>query len=405
LNSYKEGKEFANNKTEPTDIFPLSAKTFRGFEEVLSIELGKLGARNIRTGNRIVFFEGDLGFLYKCNLQLRTALRVLLPIRECRLRGPHDLYKQIHDIDWTRIFDSEKTFRVDCTLRSELFDNSLFAAQKAKDAIADRFRKEIGSRPNVDTGEPDLRIHIHINEDALSITLDSSGASLHHRGYRTLTNIAPINEVLAAGLIMLSGWEGDCDFMDSMCGSGTFLIEATQIACRIPASIHRPDFAFMHWKDYDSELFERIHEGATSRIRDIPFKIFGYDKAPSAVRKTLENIRNAGLESFVEVGQKDFFQTTKPTERHLHLLTNPPYGERLNIDTKQFYTKLGDTLKQGYPDTDAWLITGNLDAVKYMGLRPSRKIKVFNGKIESRLLFYPMYRGSKKAKHQSETPQ
>jgi putative N6-adenine-specific DNA methylase len=190
-----------------------------------------------------------------------------------------------------------------------------------------------------------------------------------------------------------------------MCGSGTILIEAAHIACRIPASIHRDEFAFMNWKDYDAELYSRIYEGATSRIRDTHFRIMGTDKAPSAVRKSMENIKNAGLEEFIKVERQDFFSSSKPTERHLHLLTNPPYGERISIDPKQFYAKLGDTLKQGYPDTDAWLITAYMDAIKYMGLRPSRKIKVFNGKLESRLLYYPMYAGSKKARFQQEQPE
>lgn len=395
-----------NNRAQPEDegLIPLSAKTFQGFEEVLSIELSKLGARNVRVGPRIVFFEGDLGFIYKCNLQLRTALRVLRPVHESRLGHARDLYTRLLDIEWPALFDRDKTFRVDATLYSELFENSLYVAQRAKDAIADRYRKDTGKRPDVNTDRPDVRVHIHLNDNRLSVSLDASGESLHQRGYRTLTNIAPINEVLAAGLVMLSGWDGGSDFLDPMCGSGTILIEAAHIACKIPASIHRDTFAFMNWKDYDPELYSRIYEGATSRIRDTHFRIMGTDKAPSAVRKSMENIRNAGLEEFIKVERQDFFGSSKPTDRRLHLLTNPPYGERINIDPKQFYTKLGDTLKQGYPDTDAWMITAQLDAVKYMGLRPSRKIKVFNGKLESRLLYYPMYEGSKKARFQQEKP-
>lgn len=381
----------------------LSAKTFQGFEGILAMELRKLGGRNIRTGPRIVFFEGDLGFIYKCNLQLRTALRVLRPIRESRLRTPGDLYKQIHDIDWSAYFDIGQTFRIDSTLSSDLFENSLFVSQKAKDAVVDRFRKDFGRRPDVDTQEPDIRIQVHVTQDRLVVSLDSSGDSLHHRGYRTVTNIAPINEVLAAGLVLMSGYEGGCDFHDPMCGSGTLLIEAAHIACRIPPAIHRKHFAFMNWKDFDPELFERIFEAATGRIRDFHFRITGSDKAPSAVEKSRENIKNAGLESFIEVRQEDFFGSSKRQEdRHLHILTNPPYGERIDIDTKQFYAKLGDTLKSGYPNTDAWLITGNLEAIKFMGLRPSRKIKVYNGKLESRLLYYPMYKGSKKDRFQGE---
>ncbi|MBT8259184.1 MAG: class I SAM-dependent RNA methyltransferase, partial [Bacteroidia bacterium] len=232
------------------------------------------------------------------------------------------------------------------------------------------------------------------------VSIDSSGESLHRRGYKLATNIAPINEVLAAGLIILSGWKGQSDFMDPMCGSGTILIEAAMIACNIPPNLMRKEFAFERWTDWDQDLFDTIEESLLKKVRDFPYKIIGYDKAPSAIRKAKENIRNAELSDFIEVTHEDFFKTSKSTEGPLHMVFNPPYGERLDIDMQSFYSQLGTTLKHGYPGTNAWFITSNLEGLKHVGLRPSRKIKVYNAKLESRLVCYEMYEGSRKAKKQ-----
>jgi putative N6-adenine-specific DNA methylase len=232
----------------------------------------------------------------------------------------------------------------------------------------------------------------------ITIVLDSSGTSLHQRGYRIATNIAPINEVLAAGLLLLSGWDGRTDFLDPMCGSGTFLVEAAMIACNIPANINRNSFAFKNWNDFDGALYDKIVESRLNQTREFTHRIFGYDKAPSAVRKAQENIDNANLTEYISIERKDFFRTEKPVENSLKMVFNPPYGERLNIDIEAFYSKIGDTLKQSYPGTNAWLITSNLQSLKYVGLRPSRKIKVFNGSLESRLVNYEIYEGTKKVK-------
>ena len=264
----------------------------------------------------------------------------------------------------------------------------------------DKFREVERQRPNVDSQDPDVRINIHIHENTCTVSLDSSGNSLHQRGYRILTNIAPINEVLAAGLLLASAWDGHTDFLDPMCGSGTFLIEAAMIACNIPANINREAYAFMHWKDYDAELHEKIVEASLKKTREFHRKIIGYDKAPSAVRKAQENVENANLAEYITIERKDFFRTEKPVEGKLHMVFNPPYGERLPIEVDEFYAKIGDTLKQQYPGTDAWMITSNLEALKHVGLRPSRKIKAFNGKLEARLVKYEIYEGSKKAKYQ-----
>lgn len=374
------------------------AKTLFGLEETLARELRNLGAIDVRPGVRSVSFEGDIGFMYKANLSLRTAVKIIKPIQHFEVKDEADLYKKVYDMDWGKYLSPDDTFAIDATVFSEKFTHSLYIAQKTKDAIADKFRDSQGRRPSVDLDNPDLRINIHIHKDHCNVSLDSSGASLHHRGYRTATNIAPINEVLAAGLLLLSGWDGQCDFLDPMCGSGTIAIEAAMIACNIPANINRNGFAFEKWRDFDRALFEKIHESCLNKVREFRFQISGYDKAPSAVQKATENVANANLSDYVRIEQRNFFLTQKESEKHLHMLFNPPYGERLPVEIEEFYTHIGNTLKRGYPGTEAWLITSNLEALKFVGLRPSRKIKVFNSHLESRLVKYAIYEGSKKAK-------
>src|SRR5690554_1108614 len=378
--------------------FKMIAKTLFGFEEILAQELRNLGAQKVETGVRMVSFYGDKGFMYKANIALRTALKILKPIKEFRVFNEQSLYKGVQSIDWSNYISENHTFVIDTTVNSEVFNHSQFVALKAKDAVVDQFREKFGKRPNIDKDFPDLRINIHIQKEICSISLDTSGSSLHHRGYRTATNIAPINEVLAAGLLLLSGWEGQCDFLDPMCGSGTLLIEAAMIACNIPSNINRKEFAFEKWHDFDADLFEKIVDASLKRAREFNFKILGYDKAPSAVRKANDNVVNANLAEYINIEKKNFFDTEKFTDNHLHIVFNPPYGERLNIEMEDFYTDIGNTLKRNYPGTDAWFVTSNLEALKFVGLRPSRKIKVFNSHLESRLVKYVMYEGSRKAK-------
>ncbi|NAY93146.1 class I SAM-dependent RNA methyltransferase [Muricauda sp. JGD-17] len=379
--------------------FRMLAKTLYGFEPILAKELRNLGAANVTEGVRNVSFDGDLGFLYKANLCIRTALKVFRPIKTFKIFHERDLYQNMYAIDWTAYFDVDKTFAIDTTMSSDVFKNSMYVSQKGKDALVDKFRDKLKQRPNVNSQHPDIRINIHIFKNTCTVSLDSSGESLHQRGYRIATNIAPINEVLAAGLLLMSGWDGRTDFLDPMCGSGTFLIEAAMIACNIPANINRESFAFMHWKDYDSELHEKIVDASLNKTREFHHRIFGYDKAPSAVRKAQENVENASLSEYIHIERKDFFRGEKPVDGKLHMVFNPPYGERLPIAADDFYKKIGDTLKQHYPETDAWLITSNLEALKSVGLRTSKKIKTFNGKLESRLVKYEMYKGSKKSKY------
>ena len=378
--------------------FKMVAKTLFGFEDILANELTQLGAQNVQKGVRVVNFEGDKGFMYKANLGLRTALKILKPIHTFKASNENMLYKGIQQIDWADYLSTHQTFLIDTTLHSDKFNHSQFVALKSKDAIVDQFREKAGERPDIDKDFPDLKLHVHIDREMVTVSLDTSGESLHRRGYKTATNIAPINEVLAAGMLILSGWDGETNFMDPMCGSGTILAEAAMIACNIPANINRKEFAFEKWNDWDSELFDKILDSLLSKTRDFHHKIIGYDKAPSAVKKAIDNIHNANLSEFITITEQDFFTTEKELEGKLHMVFNPPYGERLDIQLERFYREIGDTLKKNYSDTDAWFITGNIEALKFVGLRPSRKIKLFNGKLEARFAKYQMYAGSKRAK-------
>jgi len=382
--------------------FKMVAKTFFGFEELLAKELTQLGAQQVALGTRVVSFVGDKGFMYKANLALRTAIKILKPIKTFKAYNDKSLYDGMMKIDWSEYMNEHQTFVFETTLHSEHFNHSQFVALKSKDAVVDQFRDKTGKRPNIDKDFPDVRFHIHIDRDVCTVSLDTSGESLHRRGYKSATNIAPINEVLAAGMLLLSGWDGQSHFLDPMCGSGTILAEAAMIACNIPANINRKEFAFEKWSDWDSELFDKVLESLLKKTREFHYTITGYDKAPSAVAKAKDNIKNANLDEYVTVKQANFFETEKTTEGPLHMVFNPPYGERLDIDLERFYREIGDTLKQSYPNTNAWFITANLEALKFVGLKPSRKIKLFNGKLEARFVKYEMYAGSKRTKFKTQ---
>ncbi len=380
--------------------FKMVAKTLFGFEELLAKELLTLGAREIKVGVRNVSFVGDIGFMYKANIALRTTVRILKPIKNFKVDSEEDLYNKIRLIEWEQYLNIDGTFAIDAVTNSEKFTHSYYLALKSKDAIADYFRDKYGKRPNVDVKHPDLQINIHIQKDTCTVSLDSSGDSLHKRGYRSATNIAPINEVLAAGLVLFSGYDGTQNFIDPMCGSGTILIEAAMIANNIPANINRKEFGFEKWNDFDEDLFNTIRNSLLKKVKDSYAVIMGYDKAPSAIRKATDNIENAHLEDFIKVKQANFFETEKGVEGKTIILFNPPYGERLEIDVPVFYKEIGNTLKRSYTNTNAWLITSDFEnGLKNVGLRTSKKIKVFNGKLECRLVKYEMYEGSKKVKN------
>lgn len=382
--------------------FKMTAITMAGLEGVLADELRLLGAMEVKEGVRSVAFRGDKGFMYKANIALRTAIRILKPIKRSKIFDEEDLYEAIQRVKWERFLDVDGTFAIGSVVNSKNFtSNSHYISLKSKDAIADYFMHKYEKRPNVDLKYPDVKVHVHIHKEWLTISLDSSGESLHKRGYRSATNIAPINEVLAAGLILLSGYKGEENFIDPMCGSGTILIEAAMIANQIPANINRKHFAFENWKDYDEDLYFVIQDSLLKKIRSSHFKIMGFDKAPSAVRKAQQNIINANLDEFIGVHHVNFFNSKKEVFGKTTILFNPPYGERLNIDVEEFYTKIGDTLKNNYPNSTAWLITSDIQALKHVGLRTSKRIPLKNADLDCRFVKYELYEGSKKAKKNS----
>jgi len=383
---------------ENTD-FKMVAKTFFGLEEILADELLKLGAKKINIGVRNISFYGDKGFLYKANLSLRTAIRILKPIVVFDVNDDKELYSSFFNFNWEDYMSVDNTFAIDSVLNSDFFTHSLYVSQKAKDGIVDRYRKLFKTRPSVDSINPDLKINIHIRNKCCTVSLDSSGKPLNQRGYRSQTNIAPINEVLAAGIILLSEWDLKSDFLDPMCGSGTFLIEAAMLATNYPPNIKRSNFSFKNWNDFDLDLFVTITKSVLSKTKPFNNKILGFDKSPSAISKCDQNIINAGLEDVISISKEDFFRSKKYNDDYLHIVFNPPYGERLRIDIELFYKKIGDTLKTNYTNSCTWFITSSIEALKYVGLRPSRKIKLFNGKLESRLAKYEIYSGSKKKKN------
>lgn len=380
-----------------TDHLQIQIKTFFGLEPILFEEVKKLGGRNVEIKTRAVNCEGDLGFLYKINYSLRTALKILVPVYEFKAFNEQKFYEKLFRFPWDQYLDVNKTFAIDATVHSERFTHSQFMTLKMKDAIVDYFQQKTGQRPSVETRNPHIKFHLHIDRDLVTVSLDSSGEPLFKRGYRKAQSEAPINEVLASGMLQMAGWDGKGNFLDPMCGSGTLLIEAAMIALDLPAQIFRKHFAFQNWKNYDDELFKKIKEFRINRVRDFQGKIVGYDNDARAINAARENIEAAELEDVVEVKKQNFFDTEKDLFPLL-MVFNPPYDERLKITDDDFYKKIGDTFKQSYPNTLAWLITSDLEAAKKIGLRPSRKIKLFNGKLETRFLQYEMYEGTKKSR-------
>lgn len=373
----------------------MQAKTFYGLEDVLVQELKQLGASQIVKKNRAVEFLGDLGFLYKVNYSLRTALKILVPIHHFKAKNETIFEKEINKIPWENYFFNSQSFAIDATVYSDYFKHSQYIMLKMKDGIVDRFRKKFGKRPDIERYNPDIKFHLHISNQEVTISLDSSGDPLFKRGYRKSHFEAPINEVLAAGLLNLAGWDGKGNFLDPMCGSGTLLVEAAMIALNMPPQLHRKQFGFMNWKNFDLELFNKIKDTRINRIKDFSGKIIGYDISDKALVSAKNNIEAADLSEFIELKNQDFFTSQKELFPLL-VVFNPPYDERLSITTDHFYKNIGDTLKNNYKNTLAWFITSDLEAYKKIGLRPSRKIKIYNGKLECRFFQYDIYEGSKK---------
>lgn len=380
--------------------FKMIAKTFYGFEDILSEELLALGAQKINKGNRNVSFYGDKGFLYKSNLSLRTALKILKPVCEFRFKDINEYYDNIYSLKWEDYIDPTSSFLINSVVfHSNVFNNSKFTSLKAKDAIVDRFRDKFKKRPSINSFNPELRIEIHVNRNTCTVSLDSSGESLHKRGYKKYNSAAPLNEVLAAGIVLMSKWDKKSDLLDPMCGTGTFLIEAAMIAKNIAPNLNRLSFAFEKWKDWDSKLFEIIEESVRSKEIDFDYKLYGFDISNSMVKKAQKNIEVAEIDIDIEIVKKDFFNSKKTDEDKLHILINPPYDKRISTDVNVLYKKIGDTLKNNYLYSDVWIITANLEAIKSIGLRSNNKIKLYNSNLESRLLNYAIYPGTKKIKN------
>lgn len=373
----------------------LVAKTLKGLEEVLANEITALGAQNVKILNRAVSYSGDKAMIYRTNLNLRTALKILKPINVFKAKNEVELYKGIYNINWADYMSVENTLSIFTTVSSQYFNHTQYVALKAKDALVDQFRNSFGKRPSIDTNNPDIHIHLHLVEDECTVLLDSSGEPLNKRGYRVNSLIAPINEVLAAGMILLSGWDGDSNFIDPMCGSGTLPIEAALIAYKIPPGIFRKQFAFEKWKDFDKDLFEEIYNEDYPE-RKFEHKIIAADISSGAVRIATENAKNAFVQNKIEFITQSFEKLTPPEEGGI-VMMNPPYGERLKKnDIESFYERIGNQLKKSFTGYEAWIISNNKEALKKVGLKPSAKIPLINGALECNFLRYNLYKGSKK---------
>lgn len=375
--------------------YNMIAKTFMGLENVLAEELIALGANNVQIGRRMVSFSGDKELMYRANFQLHTAIRILKPIATFKARSAEDMYDEVKKIDWSQYIEKGKTFSVDSVVYSDEFRNSRFVTYKVKDAIVDQFREKTGDRPNVSVTNPDIRLHIHIAEDEASLSLDSSGESLHRRGYRQESVEAPLNEVLAAGMILMTGWKGETDFIDPMCGSGTLLVEAALIARNISPGVFRKEFAFEKWPDFDADLFDMIYND-DSQEKEFNHHIYGYDINIKAVNTARLNVRAAGLTKDITVEEQDFKDFTKPEQKSI-MITNPPYGERIStpnlLDT---YKMIGERLKHAFGGNDAWILSYREECFDQIGLKPSIKIPVFNGSLECEFRKYAMFEGKMK---------
>lgn len=376
--------------------FELIAKTFQGLEEVLAQELTELGAGNIEIGRRMVSFTGDKAMMYKANFCLRTAIRILKPIKHFTANSADEVYDAVKSIEWDEYLDNMSSFSVDAVVFSEEFRHSKFVAYKVKDAIVDYFREKTGNRPSVRINNPDLGINIHIAENQCTLSLDSSGESLHRRGYRQEQVEAPLNEVLAAGMILMTGWRGECDLIDPMCGSGTIPIEAALIARNIAPGVFRKGFGFEKWKDFDRELFDSIYND-DSQEKEFNHKIYGYDNNPKANEIATHNVKAAGASKDIILKIQPFQQFEQPKEKSI-IITNPPYGERISSDDLLgLYKMIGERLKHAFTGNDAWILSYRDECFDQIGLKPSVKIRLMNGALECQFRQYQLFDGKFKA--------
>lgn len=376
--------------------FEMKVTTFFGLEEVLAKELQQLGGRDVTVFKRGASVTGDIGFLYKANLCLHTALKVLVPIGKFEASTEQELYDNIKLIEWEKFISVTDSIMIESVLNSDFFDHSLYVSQKVKDAMVDRFREKTGSRPDVDLIRPAFKLYVHIYKNEVTLNLDSSGEPLYKRGYRSDINQAPMKEVLAAGLVKLSGWEPHLLLIDGMCGAGTIAIEAALWANNIPPGYYRNDFTFMKWRNYDEKLYETIYDGCINRIKNNDVNIIANEIDEATIKKAAINVRNAKVDDVVTCNHQSFFDMH--TERKAGvIILNPPYNERMPLDeTEKLYKEIGDKLKKDFKNFVAWIITSAPEGVKSVGLRPSRKIQVYNGSLDCRFLKYELYEGTKK---------
>lgn len=381
--------------------FQMVARTFQGLEEVLSNELEQLGAKELKKLHRAVSFSGNMNLLYRANYELRTCLSILKPLREFTADDEHELYDAVRQIEWEKLMNPDGTIYITPVCNGNVFTHSLYAAQKTKDAIADRMRQRFNTRPTVTPNDPDLHLNLRISGNRVTLSLDSSGDSLHRRGYRINQGPAPLNEVLAAGMIQLTEWDRKSHFTDPMCGSGTLLIEAAMWAMNIPAQYYRKKFAFQHWSEFSKEEWKRVKQEADNKIQDFDYEIIGSDISMQSIRIAEENIRNAKLHKDITLLRADL-RDFNPPEGKVLTIINPPYGERLvPKDIDALYADIGSTLKNKYKENDVWIISSDKTAVNQIGLHASKKYSLLNGKLPCQFLKYEIYEGSKKAKHAS----
>ena len=383
--------------------FEIKVTTFFGLEEVLEKELHQLGGKDIVPFKRGVSVVGDLGFLYKINLCLHTALKVIIPIVKFEANNEQELYDNIKLIEWEKFISNTDTIMIEGVTNSEIFTHSLFVSQKVKDGIVDRFREKTGSRPDVDLIHPAFKVYVHIFKNEVSLHLDSSGDPLYKRGYRSDINEAPMKEVLAAGLVKLSGWEKHLQLIDGMCGAGTIAIEAALWANNIPPGYYRNEFGFMKWQNFDETLYETIYESSIDKIKNEPVEIIANDIDNPTLKKAITNTKNAKVDDVVSCINQSFFDIT-PTRKGGVIILNPPYGERMPVnEIEKLYKEIGDKLKKDFKGFSAWIISSSPEAIKSIGLRPSRRIHLFNGSLECRFLKFDLYDGSKKASKNPDT--
>lgn len=380
----------------------ITMKTFFGFEEVLKEELAELGFSDAKKLNRAVQIQGSWRDVYFLNVHLRCALSVLVEVKKFRIRNEDDLYTQAMKIDWTQYFDVRKTFAVKGAVFSDFFKHSQYPFLLVKDAIVDTFRKKLKDRPDVNVKKPQVMFDVYINNKEVTISLNTSGAPLFQRGYRDETGMAPMNEVAAAGLIRMSGWDRKSTFVDPFCGSGTFLIEAALMAANLPATMERHHFAFKNFANFDADVWEEIQSAIPKRVTELPCLIVGSDKNAEMVMKARRNLRRLPVGRFVKVNADSFQESTRPSESGV-MISNPPYGERMGEEIEELYEELGDWMKTEMQGFNCWIVSSNMEAFKFVGLRPDKKVKVFNGSLECSFRKYQIYSGSKKAKHQSNS--